>query len=179
MNLLELQHRYYKHFNKHQQSMGASLFSIDYCVHLFDKFSPASILDAGSGFSSLAFHSVHDNVTTIDDDPDWSQKTSDILNSELKKNIVITPVTQILDKKFDFVFYDYGDIETRIYYFETALHLCTGVIYLDDFHVNFYRDYIFSRAKQFEIISLEDKTLDEFGRYGALLIKDKKLINVL
>src|SRR5690606_11723153 len=100
MNLSELQNRYYKHFDKYQQSMGASLFSIDYCVHLFNKISSASILDAGSGFSSLAFHSVHDNVTTIDDDPDWSQKTSDILKSELKKNIVITPVTKILDRKF-------------------------------------------------------------------------------
>lgn len=179
MCLIELHQKYYSCFNKFQKSMRASFAAINYCFDLIDKLSPDSILDAGSGFSSMAFHSVHDYVTTIDDDPNWARQTAEILNSELKKNIVITPVTKILDRKFDFVFYDYGDIETRIYYFETILHLCNTIIYLDDYHVSFYRDYIYSRAKQFEVISLEDKTLDEFGRYGALLIKDRKIIEAL
>jgi hypothetical protein len=179
MNLSKLHQKYYSYFDDYQKSMGASFISIDYCMHFLNKLKPVSILDAGSGFSSIAFHSICQNVTTVDDDQDWGKKTIEILNSELKKNIVIKPLTKILDKKFDFVFYDYGDIETRIYYFETVLHLCTGIIYLDDFHVSFYRDYISSRAKNFEIKNLEDKTGDEFGRYGALLIKNKRAIDVL
>lgn len=179
MNLPGLHNRYYGYFDNYQKSMGASFVSLEYCFQLFEKNLPGSILDAGSGFSSLAFHSIYDNVTTIDDDPGWSQKTREILNAELEKDIVISPITKILDNKFDFVFYDYGDIETRIYYFETALHLCNNVIYLDDFHVSFYRDYISSRAKTFEVRSLKDKTLDEFGRYGALLFKDKRIKNAL
>lgn len=130
--------------------MGTSLCSVDYWVHLFDKLSPIYILDAGNGFSSLAFHSTHDIVNTVDEDPDC-----------------------------DFVFYHYGDIETGYYCFETILFLCNTIIYLDDFHVSSYRDYIFSRAKQFEIISLKDKISDEFERHRTLLIKERKLIDVL
>lgn len=179
MNLTELHHRYYSYFDEYQKTMGASFIAIDYCLQLLEKIPQVSILDAGSGFSSLAFHTTHENVTSIDDNSDWTKRTKDILNSELKKIIPIRSITNILNRKFDFVFYDYGNIETRIYYFKTILHLCSTVIYLDDFHVSFYRDYIFSRAKQFEVISLKDKTFDEFGRYGALLIKDRKIIDVL
>ena len=159
--------------------MGASFASLDYCLQLFGKKPPGSILDAGSGFSSLVFHSIHHNVTTIDDDTDWSGKTKEIINAELEMDIEITSIFKILNNKFDFVFYDYGDIESRIYFFETVLHLCINAIYLDDFHVSFYRDYIFSRAKGFEIRNLRDQTLDEFGRYGALLVKDNRAKIVL
>lgn len=179
MNLTELYNRYYSNFGDFQKSMGASLVSLEYCFQLFEKWAPNSVLDAGSGLSSMAFHSFHNNVTTIDDDPAWSCKTKEILEVVLKSDIVILPITKILRNKFDFVFYDYGDIETRIYYFETALHLCNYAIYLDDYHISFYRDYISSRIKGIEIVNLKDKTLDEFGRYGALLIKDKRMKNAL
>ncbi|MBV8252052.1 MAG: hypothetical protein JO154_05545 [Chitinophaga sp.] len=174
--LQQLANEYLKNFDAGQKAMAASPKSLEYCVGLLEKFRPATVLDAGSGLSSLVFHAVHEKVTTIDDNGHWSEKTVGIIQSRLNKTIGITPLNDdIFAQRFDFTFYDYGDIETRIYCFKTILALTNDLIYLDDFHVGFYRDYIYSRAKRFTIIDLEEATKDEFGRYGAVLIKNPAL----
>ncbi len=164
--------QYFKHFDKGQAGMAASPQSLNFCISLFEKIKPLSILDAGSGLSSIMFHFIHQNVTTIDDNLKWAMKTEKIIGSELSKTIEIRNINSVLEKNFDFVFYDYGDIETRIYYYQVALFLCNSVMYIDDMHINFYSEYIFSRSKQYKLVNLEDKTKDEFGRYGYLLIKN-------
>ncbi len=174
--LAQLTTAYLQNFDASQKAMASSPISLEYCVGLLKKFSPASVLDAGSGLSSLVFHATHENVTTVDDNSHWSEKTEGIIQSQLNKTIAITPLNEdIFTQRFDFTFYDYGDIETRIYCFKTILALTNDLVYLDDFHVGFYRDYIYSRAKKFTIIDLEQETKDEFGRYGALLIRNPNL----
>lgn len=177
LKLKKITDQYFSHFSISQKSMAASPSSIEFCLNFINQTKPDSILDAGSGYSSLAFHSIHKNVKTIDDNQIWGNQTSQIINRILKKTVKIDSIHSITEQKFDFVFYDYGDIETRIYYFQLALYLCRSAMYLDDMHINFYKDYIFSRAKQFKLINLKKETIDEFGRFGYLLIKKNLILN--
>lgn len=175
--LKEITEQYFANFPQNQRSMAASPVSLQYCLNLLDQIKPGAILDAGSGLSSLTFHSVYNDVVTIDDNNEWAMQTEQIVAEILDKRIKINNINSIVAQHFDFIFYDYGDIETRIYYYRLALHLCKNVMYIDDMHINFYREYVLSRSKQFELISLEKETKDAFGRYGYLLLKNNSNIN--
>lgn len=162
--------KYFEQFAPHQKSMAASLQSLQYCEKLINSTSCKTILDSGSGVSSVFFHSRYDNIITVDHDPKWAKTTKEFISGNLKKNIQIKAIETVKDKKFDFVFYDYGDIESRIYYFKNILDMTTKYLYIDDMHIPFFKDYILSRAKGYKLKFLPE-TLDEFGRFGALLLK--------
>ncbi|WP_207513688.1 hypothetical protein [Longitalea luteola] len=162
--------KYFSEFGEGQRPMAASVESLTFCANLIESEKVENILDSGSGLSSAFFHSKFSNVRTVDHDPYWANKTSSFISSHVNKHINIDSILQLTDQRFDFVFYDYGDMETRIYYFKHALALCNRFLYVDDMHVNFYNAYVKSRAKkhQLEIIP---ETTDQYGRYGALIIK--------
>jgi len=169
----DLVDNYFLNFDYGQRAMAASPVSINHCLNLFDVLKPLSILDAGSGLGTLLFHANHKNVTTIDEDEQWAKKTKEILKNILGIKIRTCPIRKILNQSFDFVFYDYGDIETRIYYFKKAISICNSAMYIDDMHIQFYHDYVVSRSKKYQLIDLREETLDEFGRFGYLLLKGK------
>lgn len=169
---MDLTKLYFERFEESQKAMAASIESLDFCKNLIHKHSAESILDAGSGLSSLYFHKHFDTVTTVDDNEDWAKKTTSIVKKELDKTITVGLIDDLpLERQFDFVFYDYGDIETRIFHFKRALSLTRRCLYIDDIHVPFFRSYIESRSRPYTLKFIP-QTVDEFGRYGALLIKE-------
>lgn len=161
---------YFMEFDKAQRAMAASPESLLYCLEFIELHKMESVLDAGSGLSSVLFHDQLPNVSTVDDNPAWRQKTSELLLKLLDKNISITDINSTAENSFDFVFYDYGDIETRIFYFKKALSMTKHYMYIDDMHVDFYHGYIKSRSKPYGFKIVEE-TKDEFGRFGAILAK--------
>lgn len=168
----ELEKKYFHEFDAAQRAMAASPQSLSYCEKLINESKVTSILDAGSGLSSLFFHSRYENVTSLDDSSVWASKTADLVLKHLNKKIAIEPIDTVLDKKFDFVFYDYGIMEARIFNFRRMFELATRFIYLDDIHVTYYREYIQEKFKDYNIrYKFLPETVDEFGRYGALIIK--------
>lgn len=161
---------YFMEFDKAQRAMAASPESLLYCLDFIEQHNVESVLDAGSGLSSVLFHDQLPNVCTVDDNPAWRQKTSEMLLKLLNKNISISDIDNTEEKSFDFVFYDYGDIETRIYNFKKALSMTKRYMYIDDMHVDFYYGYIKSRSKPYGF-TVVDETKDEYGRFGAILLK--------
>lgn len=170
LGLRNLSELYFKEFDNGQRAMAASPKSVIFCLDIIKGFGLQNVLDAGSGLSSLLFHDQLINVTTIDDNPEWAQRTSALIHKILNKDVLIPSINEIETKIFDFVFYDYGNIETRIFYFKKALNMTNRYMYIDDMHVDFYYGYIKSRSRPYEFKIVED-TRDEFGRYGALLSK--------
>lgn len=162
---------YFSEFGPHQVPMAASIESIGFCVNLIRENGWETILDAGSGLSTAEFNFFFRNVTSIDDNSYWAQRTKNFIQKRLNISIDITPVFDICNKRFDFVFYDYGDIETRIYYFKSILALSKKAIYIDDMHVDYFRAYIQSKTKRYTLKLLEKETLDQYGRFGAILVR--------
>jgi hypothetical protein len=162
--------KYFTEFGENQRPMAASYQSLLFCGELIRSENITTILDAGSGLSSVYFHLKFDNVLSVDDDAGWADKTRAFVSDNINKSIVINPLTSVKDEKFDFVFYDYGNIETRIYYFLTALEMSRRFFYIDDVHVSYYREYIHAKCKKYNLKFLP-ATMDQYGRYGALIIK--------
>ena len=160
--------RYFEEFGESQKPWAASPESLVYCCNLIQSQGISSVLDAGSGLSSYYFHSNFQNVATIDDDPYWAARTQAFINKNLDKKIEIADLPSVRDKKFDLVFYDYGNMETRIYNFLPSLSMCRRFFYVDDVHVTFYREYVHARCKEYKIQFLPE-TRDQYGRYGALI----------
>jgi hypothetical protein len=167
MNIID---KYFSEFGEEQRPMAASVESLTFCANLIESEDVQHILDSGSGLSSAFFHSKFTNVRTVDHDPYWAGKTSAFISLHMNKQIVIDSIPQLTDQRFDFVFYDYGNMETRIFYFKQALELCSRFLYVDDMHVNFYNDYVKSRARKHHL-NIIPETKDQYGRYGALIIK--------
>ncbi|WP_426327278.1 hypothetical protein [Pedobacter sp. R-06] len=160
--------QYFDKFGTGQKSMAASPQSIRYCANLIRENGISSILDCGSGLSSALFHFQFKNVVTVDDDSFWAKMTQDFVKIVVGKEISISTLSNMMNEKFDFIFYDYGDIETRIYYFKLVIFMTKKFIYLDDMHISYYYDYVTHILKNIshELIIC---TEDEFGRYGALV----------
>lgn len=167
---MEVTADYFKAFGEEQAAMAASRESLGYCETLIAHAGLLSILDAGSGYSSAFFHTNYPDVVTVDDDPFWAGKTTTFLQAHLNRQVEIGPITALSRTSFDLVFYDYGNIETRIYYFKKALELCRRCMYVDDMHVSYYQDYVKAKSKKY-FLQILPATTDKFGRYGALIIK--------
>jgi len=173
MSLIE---QFFMEFGEAQKPMAASVQSLQFCTNLIRKENVQHILDSGSGLSSVIFHSEFDDVCTIDDDPYWAEKTSRFIAANINKEVDIGPIGPVGHRTFPFIFYDYGGIETRIYYFKKVLEMCDRYLFIDDMHINYYREYVQAKTKGY-VLKFVPETVDEYGRYGALLIKDKQSDN--
>lgn len=168
IDFLDLSDLYFEKFGPDQKAMAASLESLLVCGELIEAHNCKRILDAGSGLSSLYFHSHFTDVTTVDDNLYWADVTKRFVGEKLDKEISVSPIETLYGQQFDFVCYDYGGIETRIYNFKKALELCSGIMYVDDLHIGYYRAYVEAKTKDYKLQFLP-RSLDEFGRYGAVL----------
>lgn len=161
---------YLSRFPSSQKAMAASIQAITCCRQIIQEAGLQTILDCGSGLSSVVFHSEFEQVITVDDDAGWAAKTKQFIQEYLEKDINISAIDNI-NGQFDFVFYDYGGIETRIFHFRKALSLCSKLMYIDDMHITYYREYVEAKTRNYQLIYLP-QSLDEFGRYGAILKKN-------
>jgi len=171
---MDIYEAYFKHFDEDQKAMAASLPALTYCIKLINTFKLKNILDLGSGVSTVMFTEKFDQLTSIDTDPIWAGKTIAMVKSILNKDIdILVGIDKLEETKFDFVFYDYGNLEDRIYNFPKLLALEANYIYLDDMHILPYRYYVESKLKKERLVFLPE-TIDDFGRFGALIVKNIK-----
>lgn len=88
-----------------------------------------TILDLGSGVSTLILRSEYEHVTSVDTQEKWVRQTEKIIKDILDYDIsVLTNIASIQSMKFDFMFYDYGNLEDRIFNFPKLLSLDTPYI---------------------------------------------------
>lgn len=168
----ELYERYFDFFKDDQKPMAASLSSIIYSMQVINSFKLKRILDIGSGVSTLLFSAVYDNVTSVDTNEEWGRKTECVIRETLDKDAKVNiGISSVENGNHDFIFYDYGNLEDRIYNFPKILKMRAKFIYLDDMHIIPYRYYVESRIKGALKLTYLPKTIDEFGRFGAILTK--------
>jgi len=163
--------QYFKRFGLKQKGMAADINALEACKSLIIEHNLKAILDCGSGLSTAFFNQNFVEVTSVDDDHNWAANSQQFVQEALGKHIEIFSIPDILEKSFDFTFYDYGDMETRIYYLKLIIHLSKKFIYLDDMHIDYYSCYVNSILRDEYKLTVLDEYVDEFGRYGALLEK--------
>ena len=146
---------------------------------------PREILDLGSGFSSYvlrtyATRAEHEcQVTSVDDDRHWLKQTE----NHLAQHGLPTDRVLHWDEfrhaptagRFDLVFHDLGNMDTRAIALPTVLQTLTqtGVLVLDDMHKRHYRQkaerYVGSQG--WRLLSARTQTLDPFGRYSKIALR--------
>jgi hypothetical protein len=162
--------RYFEIIGEEQRPMAASPQVINYVLDFVTEHEVKSVLDAGSGLSSILFHhgmSAVVEVASVDDSSEWACKTIELAHEILKLKIWVKKWD---DRYFDLVFYDYGSIEQRIFKFRDALKQTKRFMVIDDMHVSYYRDYVQQITQGMELRFLPE-TIDQYGRYSALLVK--------
>ncbi len=165
-----------------RDDMAVSLELSIFVTVMCEIFKPKSILDLGSGFSSLVFrlYMLDANpkpiIWSIDDSPEWLNKTREFLaDNDLPYENLATWHSFIEGNrdKFDFILYDLGHTESRWKYLKKTLDLANsgGKIVLDDVHRTAYWQYakrLFNESK-LKYYNLRSFTKDNYGRYSALV----------
>ena len=163
--------QYLDKFPPAQQAMAASLEVVKYTIDFVNSHGCKTLLDAGSGLSSICFHSqLRDvKVRSVDDSDEWAKRTEAEVLELVGDVITVDTIEPLTGRHFDVVFYDYGDIEARIFHFKKALAMAKRYMIIDDLQVSYYREYVQDVCRGKELRFLPE-TLDKFGRYSALLV---------
>lgn len=183
----ELQNHYedycthYSH-KVHVVSREQAAFVLNACRVL----QPRRLVDFGSGFSSYVLRKyVQENsqcmVWSVDDDEQWLQKTIQFLREQAlpTDGVMMAEAffTQHQNDRFDFIFYDLGNMRTREDYFERMLPLRSeqSMAMIDDVHKQDYRSFVVKVLKEQGIpyYNLKNITLDEYGRYAFAIIGNR------
>jgi predicted O-methyltransferase YrrM len=144
---------------------------------LCQRLQPASILDLGSGYSSLIFRSYaqcakpQPDVWSVDDSAVWLERTRDIL---AQRGLDIGTMTTWAEfnprRRFDLILHDLGNTEVRRATVDRVCELLSpnGVIVLDDAH--HYRTALLGAVRRagLKAFSLRRFTLDGISRYAFL-----------
>ena len=150
---------------------------------LCETIKPRRILDMGSGFSSFVFRRYQatadprPEVWSVDEHPDWLEKTKGFLNSRglSVDNLFSWEEFQVLQPPtFDLISHDLGLMEDRPGIFERMLHWREpeGLIVIDDIQKPAYREEILQKIRQNDEIegyTLRWLTFDRHLRYGMLV----------
>lgn len=163
---------------------AVSLETSRFMVFLCTVLKPASILDLGSGFSSLAFRWYQrqadgDNcrVVSVDEDSEWLLKTRQFCDSLSLGDayfLTLSDFTQREPQKYDLIFYDLTPTMDRraskLHLVQRYAHERTIAI-LDDVHYGYYHSAVRKWVKEnrFQGYSLRHYTLDFIGRYAMLV----------
>ena len=183
----ELQNHYedyctrYSH-KVHVVSCEQAAFVLNACRVL----QPRRLVDFGSGFSSYVLRKYAQEsrqcmVWSVDDDEQWMLKTIQFLREQgLPTDGVMMAeafFTQHQNDRFDFIFYDLGNMRTREDYFERMLPLRSeqSMAMIDDVHKQDYRSFVVKVLKEQGIpyYNLKNITLDEYGRYAFAIIGNR------
>lgn len=137
-----------------------------------------TILDLGSGFSSVIFRSVaaqHPglSVVSVDDSAEWLAKTADYLDERQLSSdgLMVWPDLATPDSfAADLILYDYGSIDQRcsnLPHIMRFVHEGTVAI-MDDIHKERLREALklFIREEKLGYTDLSAETTDSYGRYA-------------
>ena len=142
---------------------------------------PGRILDLGSGFSSFIFRFYAQSapnkpiVYSVDDSPQWLDKTSDFLVKYgiSNQNVLDWQLFLASDQeKFDLILNDFSILETRSVRLNDILALVSpgGLVVMDDMHWQEYAKNALAALNKYNFrhYSLKCFTKDNFGRYSVL-----------
>ena len=181
---IRAEHEYYiRNISTPQMAMSCEA-ALD-LFGLMDDHRPRALVDFGSGFSSFVLRwyareiDPRALVCSVDDDVQWLGKTRDFLRYEgLNLDLMFT-LDEFLSSNyrdgFDLVFYDLGNLGTRISNLPVALDALAfrGTIVFDDMHkptlAQAVREEL--RERNWSLISRKKETLDKFGRFVEIAHK--------
>jgi hypothetical protein len=144
------------------------------------QMKPSRLLDLGSGFSSYVMRLSGTPTVSVDKDAGWLGKTRDFLEKNhlstenlISMGDVVEPNTFLgytlgWDEQFDIILLDYA-MEDRV----TLFKYCREhgrIILLDDMHFKDYREAAQEYFKDDIILSLEEETMDAYGRYAYMVV---------
>jgi len=163
----------------HAASIELAVFMDVICNGL----NPTRVADLGSGFTSFVVRSFAKgstsgvDVSSVDDHPEWLQKTKDYLTGKdvSAQNVLLWDEFSGSDPApFDLVLHDMGMMDFRAQTLERVLQLTRpgGVVILDDMHKPEYRTFALQTLEQkgLEHYSLRALTHDNLTRYAYLVI---------
>jgi hypothetical protein len=146
--------------------------SLQACLAFADRVQRTSIpnpviVDAGAGASSAVLRYIFHNVISCDPDRDYLHlvrmtcKSMDLAHGEYTDSNV---------PYCDGCFYDYGNRE-RIPCMRSFIERTRHVVYIDDAHDRDVAEWATRQARELSWQLSAPHALDEFGRYGILLVK--------
>ncbi len=149
---------------------------------------PARIVDLGSGFSSWVLRrwateaGEGAEVWSVDDSDEWLGRTRATLRSHGLGDEGVVTWESFLARapgSFDLVLHDLGRMLKRRETLSCVLGLVTprGHVVLDDVDDKRYGPFArrLTRSSGFEFVSLRRWTLDEFGRFSAIVVPRGRL----
>lgn len=168
-------------------SVGSSAASLELSAlicSIYEIKSPQNVIDYGSGYTSYILRkiqstnkSVNKNVFSVDSSDDWLNKTQDYLrqNKLVEKNLLTwEEYSKNYSLNFDLVIVDIRPITRRVELIKNYLlyNKKNTILIIDDFHKDHLKKPILMLKKKFnfKIYSLKDITLDNYGRYAAIII---------
>ena len=162
-------------------SMAISLKLAIFLDVICNMIKPKAILDLGSGFSSFVFRRYAADAASkpitcsVDDSPEWLQKTRDFLlshNTDTENLFLWDSFVENNNTIFDFILHDLSAGEKRNATLNKALKFLKpgGVIVLDDAHSPVHDTYMKCRLRElnYKYYTLDSFTRDETGRYALL-----------
>jgi predicted O-methyltransferase YrrM len=141
---------------------------------------PRRVLDLGSGFSTFVICSwakdaeTATEVVSVDDSPEWLEKTAHFLEGHGLDATLISPdgLAELPPSSFDLCFDDIGRIEVRASVIGDVLRLMSpgGVVVLDDMNVRGYRGKVREQlvAAGWDLYSIRSHTIDRKGRFAMI-----------
>lgn len=157
-----------------ESGMAASLETSCYLAHLCRAFAPASACDLGSGFSSYVLRRYAQSAVSVDDSPEWLERTGQFLAAEGMPLGGLLSWDQIRTStsRFRIVLHDLAGGEVREATMPDAVRLldASGVIVLDDAQHDGHRARMrqVAREKGLRLFSLHALTVDSIGRWSIV-----------
>jgi predicted O-methyltransferase YrrM len=169
---------YVKHISSPDRAISLQMAA--FLSALCERHRPVSILDLGSGFSSFVFRAyaqTHAAVWTVDDDPNWLERTAQFLTARLvpTNNMALWQEGGWRDEGFDLVCYDLGGMTTRAQALPEILQKIgdTTILVLDDMHKEEYVPTVERelRTGQWRYFDARSHTMDHYGRFCGVVLR--------
>lgn len=136
----------------------------------------AKILSSGAGVSSWMIRKLFKNVYDTDPDLEYLKVVKNIceIGGLSGDNFIEIPKGDLpLNDKYDYCYYDYGNIE-RMPYLKKHIEATKIALYIDDTDTrkdcSEYRNYVYKNFSNHKLIDCVEAT-DVYGRWGIILIK--------
>ncbi len=157
----------------HALSMETCVFASWLCS-VRHATSPA---DFGSGFSSYALRRCVEQVTSVDNDKNWLDKTGEFLRrfDTPDAGLMLWDEWLASGRTHDLIVYDFASGETR----EAGMPVVAerlapgGMILFDDSHHESHHRVMVATCRDFDldILDVHDATVDLFGRFALAAVK--------
>jgi predicted O-methyltransferase YrrM len=155
--------------------MAMSLSSCTYILWLAEQIKPRSAVDFGSGLTSYVLRLACDNVYSVDDSPEWLGNTRRFLKRYRADNDQLFLLDEYKEQEHshDLVVYDFscGDMRDNNFAYAIGQLTASGVGVMDDANHAGHQQSMLDACDMHgrELLSLKTWTLDEYGRYAALV----------